>query len=210
MTVKANVIDLPRHLPRSSDSLLLDTNVLHWMAYEPDVDARSEIKLPYRSFIEAATECGASLWHSALSLAELTHVIEKTEFRVWWREQGNPLPLDTRQGNREMKLFRAMTEQRERVCSQIERAWKLVRSWSEPIDVPVDHNASTAMLQKLRAHTLDAYDALMLHAMRRSGVNQILTADSDFGDVAGLEVFTAHGYLIGCARSDGMLGRPAG
>jgi hypothetical protein len=52
---------------------------------------------------------------------------------------------------------------------------------------------------------LDGYDLLILEAMEKAGVKQIITDDGDYVNVSGITVFTANNSAIAAATSQGKL-----
>jgi hypothetical protein len=52
---------------------------------------------------------------------------------------------------------------------------------------------------------LDGYDLLILEAMDKAGVKQIITDDVDYLTVPGIKVFAANSGAISAARSQGKL-----
>ncbi|TBR57265.1 hypothetical protein B4U84_14625 [Westiellopsis prolifica IICB1] len=66
-------------------------------------------------------------------------------------------------------------------------------------------SASNAALTRFQTQLLDGYDLLILEAMDKAGVTQIITDDGDYVTVPGIKVFTANNGAIAAAKSQGKL-----
>lgn len=85
--VRAEVIDVGTDQPRSSDALLVDSNVWLWMNYlgpGASTDWRSQV---YPNYVKRARRAKARLLRCGLSLCELAHQIEQAEFEMFQRTQ---------------------------------------------------------------------------------------------------------------------------
>ncbi|MFA7621031.1 MAG: PIN domain-containing protein [Aminobacteriaceae bacterium] len=198
-TVRANVIAIKSDAPKSADTFLVDTNVWYWLAYSK----ASQNALPYQmsdypSYAKAALGAGARVFQSTLSLAELSHLIEKAEREIYQAENRPVNAKEYRHNN---------AGERDSVVAEIEAAYGLVTTLAEPLTATIDANTADAALNRLQTERVDGYDLFILESMRINGVVQIITDDGDFCTVPGIQVFTANRSVIQAAESQGKLVR---
>lgn len=198
-TVRANVIAIKSDVPKSADTFLVDTNVWYWLAYSK----ASQNALPYQmsdypSYAKAALGAGARVFQSTLSLAELSHLIEKAEREIYQAENRPVNAKEYRHNN---------AGERDSVVAEIEAAYGLVTTLAEPLTATIDANTADAALNRLQTERVDGYDLFILESMRINGVVQIITDDGDFCTVPGIQVFTANRSVIQAAESQGKLVR---
>jgi len=196
-TVQAKVIDITADTPRSEDAFLVDTNVWYWMTY-PNATSHIPNQISnYPGYLNDALGASTKIFHSGLTLAELSHIVEKTEREIYERNIGNSI---------KPKEFRHnLAIQRGRVVSEVQAAWAQVASLSEPLSVTIDSPTATAALNRLQIEKVDGYDLFILESMRSHGVVQVITDDGDFATVPGIQVFTANRNVIQAARAQGRL-----
>jgi hypothetical protein len=86
LTIQAEVFDIRSDIPRQDDIFLVDTNVWLWQTYTNAIasspNAPDKIRA-YTPYLSQARRNGATLVYSGLILAELAHVIEKTERQIY-------------------------------------------------------------------------------------------------------------------------------
>jgi predicted nucleic acid-binding protein len=207
LSVQAAVIDLRTDRPRQSDLFLVDTNAWIWQTYpnvsavpkQPAQVARVGQKISeYSSYIQAARNVGATLAYSGLILAELAHVIEKSEFEIYRRNTGP--------GNLTFKEYRHnLASERLNVVSLVELSWAQVEAIASPINLLVDETVTQAALRRFQSEALDGYDLLIIEAAEHEGVTQFVTDDMDYAVVAGIQMFTTNQDVINAAQAQGKL-----
>ncbi|MGB4000320.1 MAG: PIN domain-containing protein [Desulfomonilia bacterium] len=196
-TVQAEVVDISADTPKTEDAFLVDTNVWYWTTY-PNATSHIPNQISdYPGYLNNALGASAKIFHSGLTLAELSHIIEKTEREIYERNIGNSI---------KPKEFRHnLVGQRGRVVSEVQAAWAQVASLAEPLTVTIDSPAATSALNRLQTEKVDGYDLFILESMRSHGVVQVITDDGDFVTVPGIQVFTANRNVIQAARAQGRL-----
>ena len=196
-TVQAEVVDISADTPKAEDAFLVDTNVWYWTTY-PNATSHIPNQISdYPGYLNKALGASAKIFHSGLTLAELSHIIEKTEREIYERNVGNSI---------KPKEFRHnLVSQRGRVVSEVQAAWAQVASLAEPLTVTIDSPTATAALNRLQTEKVDGYDLFILESMRNHGVVQVITDDGDFATVPGIQVFTANRNVIQAARAQGRL-----
>lgn len=132
-----------------------------------------------------------------MSLAELSHTIEKTEREIHEMSTGSSIKAKEYRHN--------YATQRARVVSEIQAVWAQVESLAEPLTVTIDSPTANAAINRLQTEKVDGYDLFILESMRSHGVVQVITDDGDFATVPGIQVFTANRNVIQAARAQGRL-----
>jgi len=200
--IQAQIIDIRVDTPKAEDAFFVDTNVWYWMTYTRAsqitwrrVAERYQLE-HYPTYTTNALQAKAKIFKSGLTLAELTHLIEKTEFEIY---------VGKSKAKMKIKEFRHFSAQRQQVTAEIEAAWMQVTSMADPLTLTIDTSTVNAALCSLQRDEVDGYDLFYLESMKKHGVVQIITDDSDFATVSGIQVFTANENLIKEARVQGKL-----
>jgi len=198
--IHAEVVDITRDTPRTEDAFLVDTNVWYWMTY---TRASQSARPPalyqttnYPAYTNAALAAGARIYQSGLSLAELTHLIEKAEREIYERTKGQV-------GTKEYR--HNFPNERTQVIAEIQSAWSQVTSLADPLAAAIDAHVTNAALARLKTEKVAGYDLFILESMKSHSVVQVITDDGDFATVPGIQVFTANRNVITAARNQGKL-----
>ncbi|WP_417439662.1 type II toxin-antitoxin system VapC family toxin [Idiomarina abyssalis] len=185
----ADIINLTNYHPEHSDRILVDTNVWFWFTYASaneihtdDKPSRYQIE-KYPEFIGKVLDVGANLYHSPLNLAELAHLVERTEYKIYSSEH-----------DVSRKAFRNIGECRERVVREVNKAWKSINDVSECIAHDLSPKSTELGLKLFSESTLDIYDSLYVTIAKEYKTNLILTDDTDFQSVDELSVLTARNH----------------
>jgi hypothetical protein len=195
-TIMAEVVDITSDNPLPSDVFFVDTNVWYWMTY-PAATALHQSQLQdYPNYLNRALRNGAMVCHSGLSMAELTHSIERTEHEIY--EQCVTC-IKTKEYRHNLVSERA------RVVSQVQAAWAQVCSLANPLPFAIDTVTTQTALNRLVNEKVDGYDLFLLESMKHNGIVQVITDDGDFSTVSGIKIFTANSNVIQAARTQGKL-----
>lgn len=197
--ILADVVDIRQDKPRKSDAFLVDTNVLYWLSYSRaatgDQPPMFYQATEYPNYVSKAASAESKLFLSALSFAELAHLIEQTEFDIFRRSHPDM----------KLKSFRHATTLRAAVVDEISAAWEIVRSLIEPVETSLDESALADLVKALPIHAMDGYDLLIARAAADSSLHNILTDDGDFAVLPGIRLFTANRQIVNAARDQGRL-----
>jgi predicted nucleic acid-binding protein len=207
LLVQADVVDLRSDQPRQGDLFLVDTNAWLWQTY-PNVSAVPKKPLEvarvnqkvadYSLYLQAARNVGATLAYSGLILAELAHVIEKSEFDIYRRSIAPASPS--------LKEYRhSRPLERSNVVDLVELSWAQVEAIATPVNLVVDEAITQASLRRFQAQALDGYDLLIIEAAQNEGITQFVTDDMDYAVVSGIQMFTTNQDVIDAARAQGKL-----
>jgi len=130
--VQADVVDITVDTPKVEDTFLVDTNVWYWLAYSR---ASQSARPPaysqtfnYPSYTNTALGAGARIFQSGLSLAELTHLIEKAEREIYEVENGQI-------GTKEYR--HNLPDERARMFTEVQTAYGFVTILVEPLTVTI-------------------------------------------------------------------------
>lgn len=200
--IKADVVDIYYDAPRSTDIFVVDTNVWYWMAYLRHSEANNPPSAyqitEYPNYIRKALRARAQLFRCGLSLAELAHRIEVTEWEAYCRAEGDV----------DVKEFRHnYPDIRENVVGEIRDAWGLVETMTATrlLSVHVEADTTQSALADLSAWNVDGYDVFILQAMMHNGISQVITDDGDFATVPGIQVFTRNRNVLAQAEAQHKL-----
>lgn len=198
--VAADIIDITTDTPIKTDSLFVDSNVWYWVGYtNASVTAQTYQSTDYPQYLNQCLLNGASLLKCALSFPEIAHIIERTEREIFEKTQQTTITS---------KNFRHHYQpQRQQVVAEIQNVWTLIDAMTNRQTIPVhaDDQTVSVALTNLATLALDGYDLFMVDAILQSGITQVVTDDSDFGQVSGIQVFTANQRLIQAAKTQGKL-----
>ncbi len=201
-SIKAAVIDLRNDTPRHDDIFLVDSNVWYWTTYTradfADARPRTYQINDYPLYISKALSAKSTLLRCGLSIAELSHLIEKTELEIFARTTG----FDK---NKKKEFRHNNTSQRANVVTEVQTAWDQIKSMSQMIEVQIDETITDAALSRYSVQPLDGYDLFMLEAISKAGVVKVITDDGDYSTVTGIQLFTANPRVITAAQSQGKL-----
>ena len=198
--IKADVVDIAGDTPKASDVFLVDTNVWYWITYTR-ASQSSRPPAPYQTvhypaYTNAALSAHARIYQSGLTLAELTHIIEKVEREIYEATNGQI-------GKKEFR--HNFSGERGQVVAEIGAAWSQITALAEPLSCSIDAPFTSAALSRLHAQKVDGYDLFILESMKNHGIIQVLTDDGDFATVPSIQVFTANRNVIQAAADQGKL-----
>jgi hypothetical protein len=193
LTIQAEVIDIRSDTPRQDDIFLADTNVWLWQTYTSSIpsDPRVRAKISiYTSYLKKARVAGAALAYSGLVLAELAHVIEKTEYEIYQQQTGHQLKMKDYRHN--------YPAERTNVIIEIESSWRQIEQFAVLLELTVNDEVTNAALARFKTQALDGYDLLILETISQAEVGQVkvITDDMDYAVVPGIQVFTNNGSVI--------------
>ncbi|MBW4666702.1 MAG: hypothetical protein KME60_04475 [Cyanomargarita calcarea GSE-NOS-MK-12-04C] len=193
-TVKAEVVDIRSDSPKKDDIFLVDTNVWYWYTYtNASISSRPYQITEYPSYVAQTISVDSLLLYCGLSLAELAHNIEQTQRQIF---DPDIKPKEYRHN---------FPAERAKVVAEVETAWKQVTSIAACTEILINEAKTNIALTRFQTQCLDGYDLLILEAMDKAGVKQIITDDGDYVTVPGIRVLTANFGAISAARSQGKL-----
>jgi predicted nucleic acid-binding protein len=200
LDIKADIINTRFDKPKHSDVFFVDTNIWYWITYSnASHTAKYSQVNDYMTYLGKLRSVSSKLVRCNLTLAELAHIIEDTEFKIFCHMRGlNPEKYPKKEFRHNFQ------KEREKVVKEIESSWIQVEQFSIDSPILIDDAATTAFLTDIKTHKLDGYDLFYLDTIRKNGL-QILTDDRDFATVPGITVFTANQSVIDEARTCGKL-----
>ncbi len=196
--IAADIIDVRVDTPKAEDVFLVDSNVWYWMTYTKASLSNQQQTLrrvrDYSAFVNKAIAVSAKLYRCALSLAELAHLIEKSERKIFEKTFGQIRPKEHRHNH---------PKERSNVVNEVQAAWGQVKTMTLSLDVTINDAITDAALARFEKECVDGYDLFFLEAMSNGKVIQIITDDGDFATVSGIRVFTANQNVITTAQNQG-------
>lgn len=199
--IQAEVINIRTDTPTANEQFFVDTNVWVWVGYtKASLSSKPYQINTYPDYTGKVLSAGARLHKCTLSFSELAHVIERSEWGIYKNTSGNTdlKPKDFRQN---------YPQQRTDILAEIESSWQLAEAMTEnsSIAVTIDEQAITAAFERLSTQALDGYDAFMIDAILKQDITKVITDDGDFGQIPGIQVFTANDWLIRQAKRQNKL-----
>ncbi len=202
LKIMADVINIKNDIPQKQDIFLVDTNVWFWQTYTNaafGIKSRDRYKLvDYPNYLNQALINGATLTYSGLTLAELAHIIEKTEYEIY--KQSHPT-ISPKQYRHNYPLERL------KVVGEVDLAWNQVKDIALSANLYIDDSTTDAALNRFKTQALDGYDLLILEAIAGAGAGniKIITDDIDYVVVSGIQVFTGKQYIVQEGTRQGKL-----
>jgi predicted nucleic acid-binding protein len=197
LTIEAEVFDIRNDHPRNDESFLVDTNVWLWLTYvnagTGPIAARQVRE--YSAYLQKCLAKHCRLHFCGLTLAELSHQIEKTEREIY--EEANGATLTTKEFRHNFPTERAY------VTSEVQAAWAQVTALGDFLELTIDKDATNNAEARYAGNPIDGYDLFLHEAMKKANMSQILTDDGDFATVPSLLVFTSNPNVISTAQKQG-------
>jgi len=197
--VLADVIDLRKDQPKEKDAFLVDTNVWLWMTYSKASRNPQYQATDYPNYISKVKVAKGNLYYCGLSIAELAHVIEKTEKEIYEQINNLPAPIKPKEYRHNYPTEHSKVE------AEIESSYDLIKKMANLLDLIINASAVDSAFVQQKGLFLDGYDLLLLEAMKQSSIHQIITDDWDFATVPNILVFTANRNIISAARQQSKL-----
>ncbi|ALB42513.1 MULTISPECIES: hypothetical protein [Nostocales] len=188
--IQADIIDIKTDTPQQSDIFFVDTNIWFWQTYTNAAFTAKRYQITdYPNYINKTRQNGATLTYSGLTLAELAHIIEKTEYDIYVQSNGY---LHFKKYRHDYPTERA------NVVAEVQFTWRRIKKIAIPIDLTVDDATTDAAINRFTTQAVDGYDLLMLEAISKAGAGtvKIITDDMDYSVVPGIQVFTSNKYVI--------------
>ena len=190
----ALIRNLNNYSPQKGERYFVDTNVWYWFTYVSSKDMKV-VDVPrhyqmtdYSAFIEKALNNGSQLYHCALSLAELSSIIENSELKLYISTK-NIRPISK-------KFYRTIPIERKGVVNEIDIAWKTICSLSTCADITLTEQTASTTQSILAKTTLDPYDSFYVQLMDIHNITNIITDDGDFSSIDGRAIYTANRKLV--------------
>jgi predicted nucleic acid-binding protein len=177
--------------PKAGESYFIDTNVWYFCTYAASKDFFESSTQPkqyqmeyYPTFVESAIENEAQLYCSALTLVELSTLIERSQWELY--KSFYDLP------NCRLKEFRKIDKEREEVIEEIKIAWETIMSMSSQLTFNIDEDMADNFIKHIEKYEIDGYDALFYEMMDRLNISSVITDDKDFRQLDNLITYTCY------------------
>jgi hypothetical protein len=188
--IQADIIDIKTDTPQQSDIFFVDTNIWFWQTYTNAAFTAKRYQITdYPNYINKTRQNGATLTYSGLTLAELAHIIEKTEYDIYVQSNGY---LHFKKYRHDYPTERA------NVVAEVQFTWRRIKKIAIPIKLTVDDATTDAAIKRFTTQAVDGYDLLILEAISIAGAGTVktITDDMDYSVVPGIQVFTSNKYVI--------------
>ena len=138
----------------------------------------------YPEYVKKIKSVNVQMIRSNLILPELAHIIEDTEYKIFYKSRRLNPDVFSRKEYRHNH-----PSERKNVVHEIEEIWEMVRKITSSVPLNIDDPATETFIIDLQNHKMDGYDLFNLDLIKKLDVN-ILTDDGDFATVPGIKVFT--------------------
>jgi len=196
--IQADVIDITSDAPQNGDIFFVDTNVWYWLTYSNASFTAKPYQLNgYPNYISSTLANGATLCYSDLLLPELAHIIENNECGIFNRLNSTNF--------KSKDLRRNHPSERIAIASKVRLAWEQIQRDAQPLELVLDISISDRALDRFATEMVDGYDLFILEIMANEGITKVITDDSDYATVAGIQVFTVNLKVLADARTQNKL-----
>jgi predicted nucleic acid-binding protein len=151
----------------------------------------------YPEFIaKALGKC--SLLASVVNLVELSSIIENKHYEIYKEENNSKISK---------KEYRhTLKDERASIVEDIQNAWDSLCQCAEIVNIEANSTTDVnTILDNIAKMQIDAYDLMILNLMKKQGIKNILSDDSDFATVPYITLYTANPTIIKNARGQGKL-----
>lgn len=201
--IEADIIDIQVDTPKKDDYFLIDTNVWYWTTYTKAAQSARPYQITaYPNYTNLALANNSKIFHSGLSLSELSHLIERAEYGIFANSNPGTFP-DPAKFDKNFRYNHL--QERAQAILEIQASWSQVESLAESLPLSIDSISTSAALSNLNLCKVDGYDLFILEAMKCNRIYQIITDDGDFASVHGIKVFTANKNVINAAKAQKKL-----
>ena len=158
------------------DRFLIDTNVLIMLHCNELTERERKLASGYSNFISHVRSRGCVLCVSALNIQELFHVVERIYFNIYKNSHGDC----------SLKAYRRVESERSALATIQRRIWVQIREMYQIIDAPISVVVLEQFLASYEAHCYDPVDFFITtHTLAKN----IITSDTDFDNVTGIDIF---------------------
>lgn len=199
MDIKCDkVFDISERKIPYDEPYYLDTNIWYWLTY-PRVTFRNDVQLKkatdYTSFISSLQTKDVELCSTIFTYSELINIVERNEFNLVKRQYHSK------------KHFRKDLTKRKDTLEIIANVLEQVDEFSTPDKVVqiLDYIKAETLIQGLNSTLLDGNDLIVGMLTKENEIVNIISDDSDFGTLGGINLFTLNAEVIKAAREQGRL-----
>jgi predicted nucleic acid-binding protein len=217
--VKASVVDIRPGNALSPKSGVVDANILYIIGYDFTSFMAAGVRLPppyqtrfYPAWWKKAIKEGVTFCTTAGVLAEVAHIVERTELEILWRTDPNRPELDPALPGQDFTpkyiktvrhyYFSQLQALRESVDTTLKSIRKLVNVMPQ---VGQDAQAFDQTLVQWVPSAADFGDAALVASAKRMGMTHIISDDADLISFDGITVYTANRKAIDAAVLAGKL-----
>jgi predicted nucleic acid-binding protein len=219
LLVKAEVVDIQRRSSPLPKRVVADSNVLYVLNYDFTVLAAAGCRVPrpyqtqhYPAWWKRAVQTGIEISTTASCLAELAHIVERTEMENLWRTDPNRPELDGLHPGQDFspnftKVVRYHYHgQLQSIRGSVETTLASARKNVNVLPrIGQDEEALNRAIQVWVKSAADFADAGLVAHAKGAGIVNVVSDDADLMTFEGITVYTANRNAIDAARNAGKL-----
>ncbi|WP_020467545.1 hypothetical protein [Singulisphaera acidiphila] len=217
--VKASVVDLRAGSAPLPKRGIVDANVLYIVGYDFTSSVTAGLRSPspyqirfYPIWWKKAVQGGVALCTTAGALAEVAHIIERTELEILWRTDPRRPELDPDMPGQDFtpKYIKTVRyhyySQLQALRESVETTLQSIRKLVDVIpQVGQDASALDQTLVQWIPSAADFGDAAFVASAQRTGMRHVISDDADLISFEGITVYTANRSAINAAALAGKL-----
>ena len=170
---------------KAGDIFMLDANVLHWLysgyTFEPYIQNKSQ---QYSNFIGKLLSMNVKLGASAGNVQEALHLIEKSEFELY-KKNNKHLPIGYN-----LKKFRNETAERKKVMQKTNAEYVGISSVCEIYGLQITNKRLQSYISTMTSLQYDPIDYFVAENCCSCKRVNFITDDRDFRVDSRLEIYT--------------------
>ncbi|PWJ88989.1 uncharacterized protein DUF1241 [Oceanotoga teriensis] len=177
----------------NENDFFIDTNVLFWYHYAFAKYNYNNIKIAeyqkkYPEFIEQFIEKNKNLFTSSINLSELFYRIEMTEYKLYKKNNNNP--------SLKLKDYRNIEVERNKLKKTLNAIYKEIKNLYTIKDINFTNNNLLEYINEMSTHKCDVYDHAILSFIKSKKLLNVISDDSDFTSISGINVYTLNNKAI--------------
>ncbi|MDT2816270.1 hypothetical protein P7H55_00170 [Vagococcus lutrae] len=191
-----NIFNIENCTISKGDVFLVDTNIWFWLTYQNASSARGykpEKVQKYTTFMNEVMNQGAKLHASLITYTEIMNIVERTEFDVFnnIQQQENKKKIPKKEFRRNSRLRKDTTLIIKNVIEQIDSLTE-----SKDFVQILDYIDIKKLSIGLENSVLDPSDIVNGYLAKENNVINIISDDSDFYSLEGINLYTANPEVI--------------
>lgn len=186
---QCNIIDINKvdSIKIEDMSFGIDTNILYWMHYSKGSFAKNYQTSIYPSFLANLIASGNTLYTTIYNISELLYIIERNEYKQFKNSTKKKISK---------KVYRGIPSQRESLKSEYKSVLNQVESIYKIHDFEINIVGVKSFTTELSSHLCDNFDYLIINELKKQGINNFITDDSDFKSIEDINLYTANNRII--------------
>ncbi|MCT4633150.1 MAG: hypothetical protein N4A76_10460 [Firmicutes bacterium] len=185
---KCNILDITKidASKINNETFGIDTNVLYWMHYSKGSYANNYQTSTYPKFLSDLIVAGNKLYTTMYNISELLYIIERNEYKQY---------KNNNNCNISKKKYRGIANQRESLKKEYLSVLNQVESIYSIHDFEINIVGVKNFTAELSNHMCDNFDYQIIDELKKQGISNFITDDSDFKSIDDINLYTANSRI---------------